>query len=61
MNETQKPLINSEIVDAFVKEFEDFGGPGDSFRSCVRVALVAVAQKVNTCGLGFPMLTSHQG
>lgn len=36
-------LINSEIVDAFVKAFEAYQDPGDSFRSCVRAALTEVA------------------
>lgn len=35
-------LINSIIVDAFVKAFEDYRDPGDGFRECVRAALTEV-------------------
>jgi hypothetical protein len=42
-------LVNSEIVDAFVKAFEAYRDPGDSFRSCVRHALTEVAPLIIAC------------
>lgn len=39
-------LISSDVVDAFVKAFESYRDPGDSFRSCVRHALTQVAPQI---------------
>lgn len=36
-------LVNSEIVDAFVKAYEAYRDPGDGFRECVRAALIETA------------------
>lgn len=39
-------LVNSEIVDAFIKAYDDFYEPGDSYRSAVRHALETVARRI---------------
>lgn len=38
-----KVLINTDIVDAFIKAFQGYQEPGDSFRSCVRHTLTEIA------------------
>lgn len=39
-------FVNGKIVDAFVKAFDAFQDPGDSFRSCVKHALTVIAPAI---------------